>query len=155
MARKIAAILLAGPIWWIGVLIFFVFSGAQGLLANPEYQSEKFIQVFAVVQPLPRAAQDPAFIWIGMLIIGVFPALVFLYLNKLLAGNWWQKGLKYGLIHWALVTPWFEFYLPYNVMHEPLPLVLFETGLWLGVALMLGLALSLLVNFRAPDPSHI
>ncbi len=146
--RQILAAMLAGPLWWMAILAFFVWSGAQGILANPEYQSEKFIQVFATLPPLPRSTENPYFIWTGMFVVGLFPASVFLYLNRLWSGAWWKKGLKYGLIHWALVTPWFEFYLPYNVMHEPLPLVLLEGFLWLLVALTLGLALSLLVNFE-------
>lgn len=149
--RKAIAAVLAGPVWWVGVMVFFGLSGAQGILANPEYQSEKFLQVFASLPPPPRAAQDPWFIWAGMFVIGLFPAFVFFYLNGLLSGSWWRKGLKYGLIHWALVTPWFEFYLPYNVMHEPLPLVLLESVLWLFVALWLGLFLSFVVNFRRRD----
>lgn len=153
MIRNASALILAGPIWWIGIMIFFILSGAQGILANPEYQSEKFIQVFSTVPPPPRAVENPYFIWIGMFVIGLFPACVFLYLNRLLSGAWWQRGLKYGLIHWALITPWFEFYLPYNVMHEPLPLVLLETFLWLLVALFLGLFLSFTVNFRAERAS--
>lgn len=146
MIRKILVFLIAGPLWWLGALLFFVYSGAQNVLSNPAYQSEKFLQVFAVLEPLPRMATNLGFIWIGMGIIGLFPAGVFLYLNNKLPGNWWQKGLKYGLLHWALVTPWFEFYLPYNVMHEPLPLVLFEVGLWLCVALLLGLGMSAVAN---------
>lgn len=146
--RKIALFLITGPAWWLGVLLFFVYSGAQQYLGNPEYQSEKFIKVFAVLEPLPRMGENAYFIWIGMLVIGFFPAFVFLYLEKILKGKWWQKGLKYGLIHWALITPWFEFYLPYNVMREPLPLVLFEVFLWLLVALFLGQIMAFIISFR-------
>lgn len=146
MVKKVTLLLLTGPVWWIGILIFFVFSGAQQYLGNPEYQSEKFIEVFAVMEPLPRMTENPYFIWVGMFIIGLFPAGVFLYLNNILQGKWWQKGLKYGLIHWALITPWFEFYLPYNVMHEPLPLVILESVLWLLVALFLGLMMAVIIR---------
>lgn len=153
MLRKALVLVLTGPAWWAAVLAFFVYSGAQQYLANPAYQSEKFLRVFAVIEPLPRMTENPYFIWIGMLIVGVFPAAVFLYLNGLLRGSWWQKGLKYGCVHWALVTPWFEFYLPYNVMHEPLALVMLESGLWFGVALALGLFISAVVNLGS-RPVH-
>ena len=33
------------------------------------------------------------------------------------------------------MVPWFEFYLPWNVMREPAPLVLLEMACWLGVRL--------------------
>lgn len=151
MIKKTITLLLFGPVWWLLIMVFFILSGAQGILANPAYQSEKFIQVFTAIEPLPRMATSPYFIWIGMLIVGLFPASVFIFLHPKLRGKWWQKGLKYGLIHWALVTPWFEFYLPYNVMHEPLPLVLLETFLWLLVALGLGLIFSLLLRNTGPE----
>lgn len=147
--RKLISVLVFGQIWWALIILFFIVSGAQQFLGNPEYQSEKFIQVFAVLEPLPRMALSPWFIWVGMFVVGLFPATVFLYLNKLLPGNWWQRGLKYGLIHWALITPWFEFYLPYNTMHEPFILVLLECVLWFFVAVSLGLIISFIVNFKA------
>jgi hypothetical protein len=40
------------------------------------------------------------------------------------------------------MVPWFEFYLPRNVMREPAALVLLEMVLWLGVLLVAGLAIA-------------
>jgi hypothetical protein len=40
------------------------------------------------------------------------------------------------------MVPWFEFYLPWNVMLEPMPLVLLEVLCWLIVQLLVGLALA-------------
>lgn len=40
------------------------------------------------------------------------------------------------------MVPWFEFYLPWNVMHEPATLVLLEAALWLAVLLTVGLAVA-------------
>jgi hypothetical protein len=57
-------------------------------------------------------------------------------------GNRIKRGLKFGLVAWALMVPWFEFYLPWNVMHEPLLPVLLEMILWLGVLLSVGLAIA-------------
>ena len=54
MTRTVGACLVAGPIWWISLRIFFVWSGAQRILANPKYQSKKFIAVFSEVEPLSR-----------------------------------------------------------------------------------------------------
>jgi hypothetical protein len=80
-------------------------------------------------------------------------------INAGLSGFWLEKGLVMGGIAWMLVIPWFEFYLPYNVMHEPPALVLFEGLLWLGVMLLVGLCASLVLNvelrrakrYRAPS----
>jgi len=40
------------------------------------------------------------------------------------------------------MVPWFEFYLPWNVMHEPLLPVLLEMIHWLGVLLSVGFAIA-------------
>lgn len=41
-----------------------------------------------------------------------------------------------------IAFPWFEYYLPWNVMLEPTPLVLLELVCWLAVMLANGLALA-------------
>ncbi len=144
-----AAILLAttGLLWYLALNLFFVFSQAQRILANPDYQSTKFLNVFMSIEPLPRMATDPWLVFKGLFVVGVLLAIAFLYVNQLMKGRWWQKGLKFGMLHWLMMTPWFEFYLPYNVMHEPFLLVLLEGVLWLGVCLTVGLGMSAIYNF--------
>ena len=145
--RKIFGVLTAGIVWYLGVLLFFVFSGMQGILANPDYQSQKFLDSF-INEPLPRASENPLLVPIGLIIIGIFAGLVFYFLNDKLNYTWFKKGLIFGLIHWALMIPWFEFYLPYNVMLEPFLLVLLESFLWLCVTLLIGIYLSFVFNFK-------
>jgi hypothetical protein len=41
-----------------------------------------------------------------------------------------------------MMALWFEFYLPWNVLHEPAPLVALELVLWLGVMLLVGIAIA-------------
>lgn len=139
--RNLLTVLLTGFIWFGAFYLFFIWSGAQNILANPAYQSSKFLRVFMEIEPLPRVARDPWLVLKGLFIIGIGVGLVFVWITPSFKGNWLQKGLKFGLIHWMLMVPWFEFYLPYNVMNEPLSLVLFEAVLWLGTTLTLGLVL--------------
>lgn len=145
--RKIFAIFTAGIVWFIGILVFFVFSGAQGILANPEFQSQKFIDAFTK-EPLPLAGKNPLIVPLGLIVVGAFTALVFVFLNEKLNYGLLKKGVVFGLIHWALMIPWFEFYLPYNVMREPFMLVLLEMFLWLCVTLLIGIYLSFILNFK-------
>lgn len=145
--RKIFAIFTAGLVWFIGILLFFVFSGAQGILANPKYQSQKFIDAFTK-EPPPLAVENPLIVPLGLIFVGAFTSLVFAFLNDKLNYGWLKKGVVFGLIQWALMIPWFEFYLPFNVMREPFLLVVFEMFLWLCVTLMVGIYLSFLFNFR-------
>ncbi len=145
--RKIFGILTVGLVWFFSLLLFFVFSGMQGILANPEFQSQKFIDAFTK-EPLPRVAENPLILPLGLIVVGIFTGLVFSFLNDKLSYGWLKKGLIFGLIHWALMTPWFEFYLPFNVMREPFLLVLLEMFLWLCVALTIGIYLSFVFNFK-------
>lgn len=140
-----------GVVWYYAMRFFFVITGAQNILADPARQSSKFIKNFTEYEPLPRMAADNMMVLKGLMIAGVLVALVFTFLNAKLKGHWIKRGLVFGCMHWALMTPWFEFYLPYNVMHEPLPLVLLEAVLWLGTTLTIGLFLSLVMNFRTAN----
>jgi len=46
------------------------------------------------------------------------------------------------------MIPWFEFYLPYNVMNEPLSLVLLEGLLWLLTIVTVYCITSFIYNFK-------
>lgn len=142
--RLVFAVLGCGFIWYGAFYLFFIASGAQQILANPARQSSKFLRVFMEIEPLPRMATDPWLVLKGLFIIGVLVGLAFVWISPLFKGNWLMKGLKFGVLHWLLMVPWFEFYLPYNVMNEPFALVMLEAGLWLATTVTLGAALGAL-----------
>ncbi|HEX3387205.1 MAG TPA: hypothetical protein VHS53_18525 [Mucilaginibacter sp.] len=134
--------------WRAGLKVFFVYTGAQSILANPKYQDKKMLDIFFRLQPPPRVSQNGWLLLEGFFITGFFMAIAFNTINLNLSGNWLRKGLLLGFIAWLLVIPWFEFYLPYNVMNEPLGLVVFECLLWFGVMLLTGLCASFTLNFN-------
>lgn len=150
MKRFFAALficLTTGLMWrWAGLQLFFISSGAQNILGNSAHQSSKFINAF-IAEPLPRMAIDSSVLTWGLFVVGFLLAIAFLIVNTYLKGGWLKRGLVFGMVHWLVMTPWFEFYLPYNVMLEPLMLVLLEAFLWLCVALVLGLYMSFVVNY--------
>jgi hypothetical protein len=105
-------------------------------------------------ETLPRMANDPAFLWKGFFICGLFVALAFTIVDANMNGSWLKKGALFGVLNWLLMTPWFEFYLPYNVMNEPLSLVMLEGMLWLFTLLLTGIYMSFVVNFRIKRPEN-
>lgn len=95
------------------------------------------------LEPLPYSAQAPWIVPVGLLVIGILYGIVYHFIRRAFPGkSWWKKGLQFGLVAWALMVPWFEFYLPWNVMHEPVLLVALEMVLWLAVLLVVGLAIA-------------
>lgn len=149
--RALVLLLLLGQIWYLGMLVFFIYSGAQQILANPAHQSGKFLEAFMVTDPLPRMADDAWLVNKGLFLVGLTVGCALIFLNGKWTAPWPQKGVQFGLLLWAVAIPWFEFYLPYNVMHEPFRLVLFEAALWLGVLLFTGLGASFILNFKRPS----
>jgi hypothetical protein len=139
IVRGVLAGLAGGLAWLIGLTIFF--GPAQRILADPNRQSEKFLRVFSEIEPLPRTLDVSVLIG-GLLLIGTIHGLVYAFLSSRLPGGVLRRGLTFGVIAWALMTPWFEFYLPWNVMHEPMPLVVLEGVLWLLVQLLVGVTIA-------------
>lgn len=149
--RPLVAGLAGGAAWLLGLLVFF--GPAQSILADPAYQSAKFLAVFAEIEPLPRMAAHPWLLYVGILTIGLIYGVTFAALRSRWPGRGWRRGPVFGLVAWALMVPWFEFYLPYNVMHEPFPLVLLEAVLWALVLQLVGIAIAGVDHMLARDRS--
>jgi len=137
--RIVASGFAAAIAWYAGIVVFF--GPAQALLADPERQSPKFLAAFTE-EPLPRMADTPAVLPLGLLLIGLVHAVSYAWLAPRLTGSTLRRGASFGVLAWALMVPWFEFYLPWNVMREPLGLALLEAACWLLVLLGVGVAVA-------------
>lgn len=137
--RIVAGGICASVVWIAGLVIFF--SPAQYFLADPTYQSRKFLEVFSIIEPLPRMEVQPVAFITGFILVGIALSWAYVLLDRWIQGSTYKKGLRFGLVAWLIAFPWFEFYLPWNVMHEPILLVLLELGLWLLV--MTGVSITL------------
>jgi hypothetical protein len=135
--RAAAAGLAGGVAWFLGLAA--VFGPAQAILADPALQSAKMLAAFAPGEGGPRHDASPAILIVGILGIGVLWGLVFGGVASTWKGPWWRRGLLFGLVGFVLMVPWFEFYLPWNVLREPAALVALELACWAlvlqGVAL--------------------
>lgn len=143
--RVILAGVAAAVAWWLGMLLFF--GPAQAILASPRFQSAKFLGAFGGSPP-PRMAESPLVLPLGLLVIGLVFAGVYAWLAPRLPGGRLRRGAAFGLVAWLLMVPWFEFYLPWNVMREPFPLVLLEMACWFGVMQLVGVAVALAYGAR-------
>ena len=140
MLFRIARATLAGAVaWWIGMQITFV--PAQAILADPALQSAKMNAIFELSPPA-RIATDPWLLPVGMLITALAQAIVFAFIRRGLPQGLIARGLAFGAVAWGLFTPWFEFYLPWNLMLEPTALVLVEMLCWAGILALAGVAIS-------------
>jgi hypothetical protein len=143
MANRIVRLLVAGVAgglaWQAGMMI--IFGLAQSTLADPKWQSAKFNAVFQTIEPLPRTVGQPLLLIGGLIGISILYATVHDTIRVALSGSIWFRSTKFGLILWAVMVPWFEFYLPWNVMHEPPMLVLLECLCWFVVLQLVALAI--------------
>jgi hypothetical protein len=137
---KVAATGVAGGVaWLLGMAIFF--GPAQAILTDPKLQSAKLNAVFQSITPLPRTLGQPMLLLAGLVGISLIYAVVHTAIRPALSGTLIQRSGKLGLIFWAVMVPWFEFYLPWNVMGEPFLLVLLECLCWFGVMQLVALAI--------------
>jgi hypothetical protein len=151
--RILAGGLAGGVAWYLGMMVFF--GPAQRILTSSTLQSAKFNAVFQTLEPLPRTTGQPFIMIAGLLVISTVYAWVHSSIRTALPGSIIRRTLKFGLLLWAVMVPWFEFYLPWNVMHEPALLVFLECACWFGVMQLVAFAIvitdTLFTSKLAPD----
>jgi hypothetical protein len=142
--RKVLAATVAGLVggvaWRVGLLQ--IFGPAQSILADPTRQSAKMLGAFAPGADGPRMYTAPQMLWFGLLSIGVAYGWAYAAATSSWRGPWWRRGLGFGLLSWTLMTLWFEFYLPWNVLREPALLVGLELVCWLAVHSLVGVSIA-------------
>ena len=104
-------------------------SGHQGLLFDPDTQHPKVITVWKVLEPLPRITETPAVILAGLLGFGIGYAFLYRSIGAGWPGGPHRRALRLALIGW-LAAAFSEFMGPFNVLHEPVPLVALSLGFW-------------------------
>lgn len=134
--RGMVAGIAGGIAWRLGLRL--IFGPAQSLLADPSRQSAKMLGVFAPGPDAPRMYADPSIVWIALIAIGIVWGWWYVWLSRPWRVSWWVRGLCFGGLVWTLMVPWFEFYLPWNVLREPATLVALELACWAGVMVTVG-----------------
>lgn len=148
--RASVAGLAGGIAWLLGVIL--VFGPAQAVLADPAWQSEKMIEAFSSETLPPRIANAPVLALGGPLAIGLLWGWVYVSLSASWAGSWWRRGARFAVVSWVLMVPWFEFYLPWNVLLEPTLLAAIEMICWAGVLTGVAMAIAFVDDRLTPAP---
>jgi hypothetical protein len=109
-------------------------NGTRGVLLNPSMQSEKLIAVWTRIEPLPVIVSHPFQMAIVLTTLTIIHAFVYRWLAPA-----WPSGIvgragRMGLLLFVLSFLFFEVFTPFNLFHEPLPLVMLELVFWAIVA---------------------
>lgn len=115
-------------------------------------QSPKVLSVFLEQEPLPAvtpfwdAALDVSRRELavhGLLLVwSLALVVVFAVVWVPRPGTWWRKGLQFGVAVWAILFLFFEAFVPFNMLGEPIRLVGLELTLQLIAMLLSGMVIA-------------
>ena len=133
VVASIVAFLVAGAL----------FLGVGGpILFNPDLQSAKLIAVWQEIEPLPVMSTNMPVFMVGVALLGLLQGGVFAWIIKGLPEPTLKRGSGFGLVLFLLIATYFEFFTPYNLFGEPLPLIALELFFWFIVTQVQGIVLS-------------
>jgi len=148
MASKLLRGALAGAIAFVLANIvsnILFFQLGRDLLFDPQHQSAKVIAVLFEMEPLPLMFTNGLLYMAMAAGIGAVHGLVFAWIEPVLPRDGAvRRGIAFAVILWALMALYFEFHTPFNMLGEPVPLVLLELFFWVIVLLVHGIVLSLI-----------
>jgi hypothetical protein len=126
-------------------LLGFGWTG-NGILVNPDLQSSKLIAVWKQIEPLPLVVVKPAPIIIGIVFFGVIHAFIYRWLSTAWPSGVLRRGLRMASLIFLLVFLFWEFFTPFNLFGEPLPLIGLELFFWALIAFADGLAIAIVME---------
>jgi len=157
MKKKITKIVLAGLAGGVALnvmmlitfrLIGFGWSG-NGILLNPSLQSRKLIAVWTQIEPIPRVVSSPVPILIGLLLFGVVHAFIYQWLAPFWPAGVWARAWRMALLLFLLTFLFWEFFTPFNLFYEPIPLILLQLIFWAIIAAAEALAIAAVLDWKS------
>jgi hypothetical protein len=139
--RILLAGLAGGAATNLAMLVTFRLLGFRsGLLLDPAWQSEKLVAVWTQIEPLPRVVSAPAPMIVGAFAFSLFHAWLYAKLGAGWPPGLWPRTWRLAGLVFVLCYVFFEFFTPFNLFWEPLPLIGVELAFWAVVALAESLA---------------
>jgi hypothetical protein len=146
LTRSLLAGLAGGAALNLSMLLTFRAIGLgwhdNGILLNSTLQSAKLIAVWKVITPIPRVVTHPVAMGLGVLAFAVGHAALYGWLAPAWPAGMVARAWRMALLVWFLSFAFFEFFTPFNMFGEPLPLLAIELSFWVIVALAESLVLA-------------
>jgi hypothetical protein len=137
--RTILAGLAGGVTLNLTMLLTFRLLGlgwnGGGILLDPSLQSPKVIAVWTQIQPIPLVVSNPMLIGMGLILFGVFHAFVYQWLAPAWPTGILERAGRLAVLVFGLSFLFWEFFTPFNMFGEPLPLIGLELVFWALIAL--------------------
>lgn len=149
LAGLVAGLALNGVMLLTFRLIGFGWDGG-GILLDPARQSPKLIAVWTALEPLPRVVTEPAPIIAGLMLFGLLHAWLYSALAPRWNGGTPGRAVRFAVLLFALVYLFWEFFTPFNLFREPLPLVALELLFWFLIALAEAFVIALVLDRQNP-----
>lgn len=133
------------------MLLTFRFIGfgvnGEGILLDPSLQSRKLIAVWTELEPLPLVVNQPAPIIVGIIAFGIIHAYFYRWISSAWQAGIFRRGLSFSLIVFFMTLAFWEFFTPFNQLGEPLGLIAIELCFWALIAIVDGLAISVIMEY--------
>jgi hypothetical protein len=128
--------------------IGFGWNGGGILLSSPS-QSPKLIAVWTTLEPLPLVVASPAPVILGMMLFGVVHAFIYRSVSVAWPVGILPRAMRFaGLVFFMAFVFW-EFFTPFNLFGEPLPLVGLELLFWAAIAVAEALVIAAVMERKA------
>lgn len=134
----------------LAMLFTFRFIGfgwkGKGILLDSAVQSRKLIAVWTEIEPLPLVVNEPAPIIAGIILFGIIHAFVYRWISPAWPEGVVPRGIRMSVLIFLLVFSFWEFFTPFNLFGEPLPLIGLELFFWAIIALVDGFIIAFVID---------
>ncbi len=107
----------------------------DGILLTSPIQSQKLIEVWTKLEPLPLIIANPAPIISGLVLFGIGHAFIYRWLSAAWPPGIMPRALRLAGLLFFMVFLFGEFFTPFNQFGEPLPLIALELSFWAAIAI--------------------
>ena len=158
MNNSISRILLAGVVGGIvliltAFLLFFIIGGLGSdpgrILLDPSIQSNKLIVVWTEIEQLPLIITNPFLMFAGYILFAIGHAFIYDWLSPTWPHNIKARSTRLAILVFFLSYSFLEFFTPFHLFGEPVPLLVLELVFWAIVALAEAFIISVIFEMKS------